>query len=463
MKVRFSSIIIGVLLMVNMLLTGLSGQYQLIPVGLSIAIGCYIFVNSTKKLRSSGDIFQPLMICNVFLMLFFVLRPIWLLVNIDELHSYSNFRYYEMTAGAKEYFAYPVAKAEFIGILGMYFINVGYFSNFRLQKLPPFKSTEAVPVRRGGSRATKLTCWFLFGAAAFFWLLYIYRGFIQGGTISMIYVIWVYILTVSIPIYIAHKGRINFAVMAILAISIVSLVALGNRQLIISLLLCVVVTQIQLNTNVKKHFMKTLLLLCLIGVGMAAVVVWFASVRYNYDLTLNRGIEAIFGEFGMYDMLVVSLDAELKGMVPRYYGFYYLTFFSFFIPTINIPPFDHQLVQDVFGGLLGGGIPVSVVGSLYINFGYVGLIVLSFVLGRIFSSVYCNNRSKGTLLGDIQNIVLLTFVYDLTRVGDFGREAINYGIMYLCLRIAFIFITREQDQWMFSRIHGGHGPDGQNL
>ena len=116
-------------------------------------------------------------------------------------------------------------------------------------------------------------------------------------------------------------------------------------------------------------------------------------------------------------------------------------------------PFDHLLVQDVFRGMIGGGIPVSVVGTLYMNFGYIGLIVLSFVLGRCFSVVYIYNRNKVSFEGDLQNIVFLTLVYDLTRVGDFSKEFVVFLILFLCLKIAFLFINRDQDKFLFKQIH----------
>ncbi len=457
MKVKASSMFIALLMVINALLMTLPGQLQLISMCLSIAIGCYIFVLSLKNVYSSGDIFQPILICNVFLALFFILRPIWLLLSADSLGTLGFFKYYEIAWGRKEFFEYPVAKAEFIGVLGMFFINQGYFTNLRLKNIKPFKGTLDNTLKCDDRSSIDGACWFLLGGAFLFWLLYMYRGFVQGGSMSMIYVIWVYILTVTLPIYIAHKGKIDLFTVIILGISIISLVTLGNRQLIVSLLLCVAVSQIQFNTNSTKRFGKTALMLCAVAVGLAFVVVWFASVRYDRNLSINTAIDSLFGEFAMYDMLVVSLDAELAGFVPRYFGYNFLDFFSYFVPSIDILPFDHQLVQDVFRGVIGGGVPASAVGSLYINFGYIGLVVLSFVLGRCFSAVYVNNRKKETLLGDLQNIIFLTFVYDLTRVGGFGREFVNYIVMYLCLKIAFLFISRKQDVFVFNQVHGKRG------
>ena len=288
-----------------------------------------------------------------------------------------------------------------------------------------------------------------------FWLLYIYRAFVQGGVVSTIYVIWVYILTISLPIYIVYSKKINLLAIFILCISIVSLVSLGNRQLIVSLLLCVIVAQIQFNTNSVKKIGKTICILGVSAVVVALVIVWFASVRYQRDFSFNSVIDELFKEFSMFDMLVVSLDAQESGMIPKYYlGRNFLNIFSFFIPSIDVLPFDHLLVQDVFRGVIGGGVPVSAVGSLYMNFGYIGMIVLSFVLGRCFSAVYVYCRNKASFEGDLQNVIFLTLVYDLTRVGDFTKEFVVFLIMFLCLKIAFFFINRDQDKFLFNQIHG---------
>lgn len=453
MKFSISSIFIALLLVVNAILSMLPGQLQWISMCLSMIIGCYILVSSVKTVHASGDIFQPILICNAFLFLFFVLRPAWLLLNIDSFHTLGYFKYYVFVDGTKSFFEYPFAKAELMGVVGMFFINLGYMTNAKLKAIKPFKLTQENIQSDENHGSINAICWVLFCGAALFWILFLYRHFVQNGSVSMIYIIWVYILTVSLPIYIAHKGKINLFALSILGISAVSLVVVGNRQLIVSLMLCAFVAQIQFNTNSIKKFGKTMLTIGVAAVGLAFVVVWFASVRYNKDLSLQSAVDSLFGEFGMYDMLVISLDAKAAGFVPYYWGYNYLNFFTFLIPAVDIIPFDFELVQDVFRGILGGGIPVSIVGSFYMNFGYIGMIVLSFVLGRCFSAFYVSNRRKETFLGDVQNIIFLTFVYDLARVGDIGRELIVFLIMYACLHIAFAFVNKKQDISLFHRVH----------
>ena len=152
--------------------------------------------------------------------------------------------------------------------------------------------------------------------------------------------------------------------------------------------------------------------------------------------------EGILGEFCMFDMLLVSLRYFKQFQPGLFCGYNYLSIFTVPIPWISIDPFDHRLTDIVYLGRFHGGIPTSLFGSLFFNFSFVGVCLGSLLVGSLFMKI----QKRLSVLNDYNSIgyysIVSTFVYDLVRVGDFGRETWSL-ITFLLVYIVFSYIMKR--------------------
>ena len=406
---------------------------------LSIGLSTILVANSLKTAIRANGIFQPIVIFNIFIAGFFIVRPINILL-VRNLSEMSYFEYYFMLFGNRQISELPFSEASLIGVIGIWVTNYCYSRiALRNRNCTQKRFKQVLEYRKSVNRA----CYAYLAVAALIWLLYLYRSFVQQGKISIFYILWVYILTVILSIHILNNGKFTKTALVCLVVSCVSLALLGNRQLVISLLLCVLATYvtIQENTNVKPK--KIFWTVALIGIVGVVLIAWYASAKHDAEFRFDGIMDEFIGEFGMYDMLVLSIDHKIRFSDPYLFGYNYLCLFNWLIPGVNIEFFDFRLVQIVYEGFLGGGIPISILGSFYYNFGYIGLVLGSAFFGRLMAGVYFRNLKKGSAEAFIYNIIFLTFIYDVTRVGDIGRELVNYFVLWGILKIAMVFIPKR--------------------
>lgn len=122
------------------------------------------------------------------------------------------------------------------------------------------------------------------------------------------------------------------------------------------------------------------------------------------------------------DMHRCMVETRYHGKISLFYGYNFLTVITTVIPGIKIAQFDHELTRIVFNGLFNGGIPVTIFGSLYFNFSYLGVVVGSFILGSVFRYMRNKCTKKISVKGIMYYSIFTTFAYDIIRVGDVGRE-----------------------------------------
>lgn len=431
----YLSCFMGILFSILFHLSGLVTVSLYLSIGLSAVLIAY----SLKSAIQANGIFQPIVIFNIFVAGFFIVRPIHILLG-QELSNFSYFRYYFIQYGSRRFADMPFSEASLIGVIGIWVTNYCYSMIAKRNSGCTQRQFKQVLKYR---KQVNQMCYAYLAVAFLIWLLYLYRSFVQHGKITIVYILWVYILTVILNIHILNNGKLTKTALLCILISCMSLALLGNRQLIISLLLCVFATYVTIKENTNVSLRKILKSVIVLGIVGAIMVAWYASIKQKAQFSLDNVLDELIGEFGMYDMLVLSIDHKMRFADPYLFGYNYLCLFNWLIPGVNIEFFDFRLVQIVFGGLLGGGIPISILGSFYYNFGYIGLVSGSALFGFLMAGTYFRNLKKGTAEAFLHNIIFLTFTYDVVRVGDIGRELINYLVLWGILKIAMAFIPKR--------------------
>jgi len=437
-KVNGKTYIVSFLGILFSILFHLSGL-RAVSLYVSLALSVLLIIHGSKDAIKANGIFQPIVICNIFAAGFFVLRPIQLLIT-QNLSEFSYFKYYFMLYGNRIISELPFSEASLIGVIGIWVTNVCYYYIAGRNRGCTQKQFKQVLEYR--QRVNEM-CYAYIAVASLIWLLFLYNAIILHGTATIIHILWVYILTVVLSVHILNNGKLTKLSVICFVISCVSLAFLGNRQIIISLLLCVFATYVTIKENTNVKMQKILKIVAVVGIAAAVLVAWYASFKQEADLEIGGVADEVIGEFGMYDMLVLSLDHKIRCSDPFLYGYNYLCLFNWLIPGVDIDFFDFRLVQIVYEGFLGGGIPISIFGSFYYNFGYIGLVIGSALFGLLMASVYFRNLKKSTAEAFLHNIIFLTFIYDVTRVGDIGRELINYFVLWGILKIAMAFVPKR--------------------
>jgi len=395
-----------------------------------------IFANTLNKSIKTKDLLQPVNIANLFLFFLFVIRPLYLL-DIANLENNGFFQNYYLLYSYKPINEFPFILGLSIGLVGIYCFNFGYWA-FKKDIMRKVKEKEFIKeIKNTRKNIQWINAYYAFGFIMLMLFLIRFYNRTQDIEFSTIDIIWIYIFSVSILLEIVIKNKISVKHWFIIGISIVALSILGNRQLIINLLISSIIPLLYLN---KKINWKTILLGCVVLI----VIVWYGSIRSGRLLTLSNFFEDFIREFSMFDMLIIGLDHKFKFNTDFYLGYNYLSIFNYLIPGLSIPFFDFAHVKDVFQEVYGGGIPTTIIGSLYFNFTIFGVVIGMSILGFIFSKMYSKYRKMGKQMFIIYQTILITFVYDVIRVGDISRELVTYLIFRGVLLIALLFIYKNK-------------------
>ena len=396
-----------------------------------VVIICSFYVNYKKK-----DLFSFINISNLFLLFVFVFRPIQLLLNYNEISKiYAISLYKNIVSNSISIQTLPLAQASFIGFLGIGLMNISFFWKEDKQMLQGLSKAY-----KSDSKMNKLSVNNIL-VIIFFLLISLVSlvSFIKNASMSrndvgIFDIIWLFIMSILIIYVIYLKRKTTFIVYILMILSFMLLSVLAKRQYMVNLMLCYIISLYYMGRNRKKNI-KIIGMMCIL---VFIVVLIYGSIRSNMISSVNESsaLEKLMDEFCMYDMLVVSLKRLLDSGHGFYLGYNFLTIFTTPIPGISIPQFDHELTHFVFKGMFKGGIPVTLIGSFYLNFSYVGIFFLSILTGRIFKYIQ-NIFSKETSSKNIiYYTIFSTFVYDVIRVGDIGREL---WTLLFTLAICFAF------------------------
>ena len=412
------TLIISFLFLLSAIIYVVLGQSNsLLLTLLFIFITSLILFDSFLKAWNNKCIMHFISIANLFIFAIFVLRPLQLLLAND-LGEFPTLRLYFSYYGYLLPKELPWAQASFIGMLGTFFLNCPFLTSspknlFRVLPLNKFRGPYIFSKSQ------------LFGLFSFILISIISASIflfkIQTHIAVHIYdLLWIFIFS-CIAIYIITRKRAdNWLIYFLLGLAIFILSFSGKRQYIVNFLLCCIIPLYFVGTDRKKIFRRIFLMFILI---LIIVFGYGAIRRYRIGNWEQKTFgNAIMGEFCMYDMLLASIDYVRGYALNAFWGKHYLNIFTIGIPGLHIQPFDHFLTEIIFKGNFHGAIPTSLFGSLYFNFLLPGVCIGSYILG-IFLMYVQKKLARNTSYENIgYYAIFATFVYDLIRVGDIGRE-----------------------------------------
>lgn len=396
-----------------------------------------ILVHAVLFKMTQRHFFSLVNIANFFLFFVFVVRAIQILLTSNpesDIYAISLYNNYMQTCMFSDL---PIAQAAFIGLLGCGFLNLSFF-------LSPIKNaTEHVAMNVNEPKSFNTTqttnVLFILLISSFSVASYCIQIF-RNQPVHMINIIWIYLFSLVIVYIIYEKKNPNWLVYFLIGLSIFLFSFVGKRQYVVNLLICYIIPLYYVGTNrkkiMRKIFFMTITLL---------LVVWFYGIIRLQMLggkSSNMFYLELLNEFCMFDMLVVSLKYFNSFITDYFWGYNYLTVFTLPIPGFSITSFDHLLTNMVLHGAFHGGIPVTLFGSLFFNFSYMGLII-----GVCFCGTFLRYLEglfiQMNCLKDVMFFTIwATFVYDLIRVGNLGREIWTLLMMFLVAKF-FLVVTQK--------------------
>lgn len=428
-----------------------------------------MIVLSTYGAYKDNNLLQPIVIINIFVFFIFVARPIQVIWGDAILRDNHVFLIYNNLYGIENTNELPYTRTLLIGIIGLMSMYAGYYLSlfkknrtFKQEKLD-FDYSAFLNSKYEIKKGIAWYRFFLMTAGiscALFFIRYDYSVLISnagklssaGISCGIIDIIWIQIGTCALIYSFLIRKKINLPSLIIIVAYLILIAAIAERAYIVNLLLCMLVLTYYIRFNKKINIR-----LVIVGIVIFASVIIYGSVRAsNIGTTSNSTItDSILGEFSMFDMLLVSIDYETHFGKLIYWGVNYLTLFDGFIPHSIWPwklkQFDFVHTELIFKGLYMGAVPTSLFGSLYFNFSYVGLIVGCFIFGKLFKKVYkelCEIRTRFSIG---LYALFTTFLYDIIRVGDIGREFWTLMVYIGVYLIMGYFIKPKKEEYLVQK------------
>lgn len=258
----------------------------------------------------------------------------------------------------------------------------------------------------------------------------------SGFSIHIYNMVWIFIFSSLLLYLIPRKKDADIYSYSIIGLSVALLSLTGRRQYIVNQLICYMLPLYF--TGEKRK--KTYALLAIFLIVTLIIVKFYARLRggsHESDFLIS-----VLNEFSMFDMLLVTdIDFSINGL-GLFWGKNYLNIFTIPIPKLNIQPFDHMATGIVFNNLFHGAIPTSLFGSLYFNFSYIGTCLGAFLLGKVMLKALEKFSSDISYESIGYYSIFATFIYDIIRVGDIGRELWTY-MTFLIVYSCFIYVMRK--------------------
>lgn len=415
-------------------------------------LSIYIIIASTAVVINSclircfkmREILSPIFVANIFLAFVFIARPIQIVLSENNINNIYVIGMYNRLGGKLLFNDLPILQASYIGFIGIIFMDMIYFGfnkkllNYKTNRL--YLRNPLDNVEQSLNIKKILGIIIIMYPVLLSMISFVIKQIFFKITINMLDIIWVYIICALIIYLITIKKRASFFIYFLIVVSALVLGIASRRMYVVNLIICFIVPLYYVGKNYKKNMRKIILMIILLFV----LVLIYGTIRAE-RIGASQGtiVERLLDEFCMYDMLVVSLKHCDNNNIGLFYGYNFLTIFTTVISGFGIEQFDHELTMIVFDGLFNGGIPVTLFGSLYFNFSYLGVIIGALILGFIFRYMRNICIEKISIKRIMYYSIFTTFAYDIIRVGDIGREVWTCIIMILISKIFMLFFPSD--------------------
>jgi len=161
------------------------------------------------------------------------------------------------------------------------------------------------------------------------------------------------------------------------------------------------------------------------------------GIRDFFDIWLGGS------EFKMIDMFMLVVR-DVGDVYPFHYGKDFLNIFTSFIPRslwINKPVSIDEHLVGFYIPLREAGIPPTLPGTLYYNFGIFGILIGMFIFGLLTRYIYM--KIQGGNLSPLIYGVFIVVLWDYLRVGDATHTAMFSMRIIIPLFITLYFCNRR--------------------
>ncbi len=434
-------------------------------VSLSIINIIYIFtlnLFSILKIRKSTNFIQPILIINIFTIVMFCIRPLFLFFSdFSYVKSLSSaLRLYSLVSGITNIRSLPNAFALYIISLSSFVFNYSYYLKNNINLSDREITIDDSKTKKYGLLVYIIFIFLFVGFFLFKFNISYLRQFAGrfheiGIEFSFYDILWLYAFPFAIgySYYISKKNnQIPFLSIFLLLIELYLLMILTRRSYIVNVFIILLLISYfykgKTTTKNKKIGLKYIFYAILIF----SLIIGLSEIR-NQGQKYSKGDSGfvkILNEFDMYDMFVCTID-YYSYHENHYNGINYLSLP--FIPKElwdNKPDyFDYHNSQIVLNGHFKAGIPTSLFGSLYLNFRLIGMVVSCLILGLLCNKFYRKFSNFNDIHGLMKYSIFLIFIYDFFRVGNFARELWSIMLYIFCFILCkkLLFVKEDNDEF----------------
>lgn len=217
-------------------------------------------------------------------------------------------------------------------------------------------------------------------------------------------------------------------------IALLLLVSGSRYRLLIFLIAPIIVYYL----NEHKRPSSTTISIGLIGMFLVTSVVGITRTAFKTGEAVGEFSLKFLIEAFSYNIDVFFPFYRIVDFMPTYlnyqYGMSYIEIILQFIPRAiwpNKPETTMFLVMNqAFGKLASGGPSYTIFGEHYVEFGLAGIIVVLFLIGKFFKSLWKSTKEKDNIIYNIEYAILFIYILQLVTRGHTTSKM--FELIFFC-------------------------------
>ncbi len=247
------------------------------------------------------------------------------------------------------------------------------------------------------------------------------------------------------------SGRLNLSQMGLCAFAALVLVSTGWRNTAVALVFVAVIIR-----HYKRPFAARRL--AAFGGGLVLVISVVGLYRVyssgiaNYETYQKLHTGNYVGAFWAYiqtypasfTQAFATVINGVPGQMPFQGGRSFYWNFQLLSLGHHPPPFDFLLKESLHVGFSGGGLPPTLVGEFYLNFGVTGIVAGLMVIGAVCAYVHHRLTQHG--VGNLSAVLAAVILYYLSVSVRGGLGDVSITLVWLALVITLLhFVSPRVD------------------
>lgn len=186
-----------------------------------------------------------------------------------------------------------------------------------------------------------------------------------------------------------------------------------------------------------------ILSLPLLGLVASVIAQRRNEAELNFGTLLRGGVESLFGEFNLGGFVpLLHMLRTVPDKLDFQYGQTFLQFFWLPIPRV-VWPDKPQAVGAFLAAILtpgtraraGGGVATGLIGEAYLNFSYIGLIVVPMLFGLLVVWV---DRYLARNSNDVMGVTIGVLIGSMLSYNTYGYYAANGVVQMIVTLMPFV-------------------------